>query len=161
MSLVEPHRCSTLQHCCLDEDLEAKHLGSLGCSSQEQLFSRSSSSSFWWASGKNHEINKQRQIHYILRHRTIFTQVRGRKSAPVERHLHDRKQPRTRHVNLAHWVPISIKLWGTVLSKSCQNFLESLDLLVREERALASERPVSHPALGWEAIFVKNQFSGC
>ena len=46
---------------------------------------------------RKHETMKRRRIHHILRHRTTSMQVRGRKSAPVDRHLHDQKQPRTRH----------------------------------------------------------------
>ena len=49
------------------------------------------------STGKNHETMKRRQIHRILRHRSIFRLVHGEESAPVERHLHKRKQPRTRN----------------------------------------------------------------
>ena len=40
---------------------------------------------------------KRRRIHHTLRHRTISKQISGQKSAPVERHLNDRKQPWTQH----------------------------------------------------------------
>ena len=61
----------------------------------------------WWTflslvlvghlTGIKHETMKRRQIHHLFRHRTISMQVRGQKSAPVDRHLHDRKKSPTRH----------------------------------------------------------------
>ena len=94
-SFVEPHCCSTVQHWCLDENVEAMS------SSFLLLFL------VWWtflslvlvghSTGKKHETMKRRQIHHVLRHRAVSMQVRGRKSAPFDRHLHDQKQPWTRH----------------------------------------------------------------
>ena len=73
--------------------------------------------------------------------------VRARRiSAPVDRRLHDRQQPQTPHKPAQP--PFSV---GSKLSKSCQNFL---NLLVREERTLTSERSVSQHAFVWDAIFV-------
>ena len=89
--LVEPYCCSTLLHCCLDEEIEAKHLVSLGCSSRGGLFHRS----FWWATRQGKEQNNDTKTNSSFSlTRTISMQVREQKS--VEGHLHDGKQPRTR-----------------------------------------------------------------
>ena len=90
-SFVEPYRCTTVQHCRFDEQIEAKHLVSLGCSLCGGLFITRFSGPL---GREKHETMKRRQTHPLLRRRTISMQVRGRKSAPIDRHLHSRKQPR-------------------------------------------------------------------
>ena len=97
---------------------------------------------------ENHNIVKGRQIHFILRHRMISMQVREQKSLSTSRTISARSETPS---NSTRSLPNPQFLFK--LSKSCQNVL---DLLVREERALASERSQvsQHVFVVWDAIFV-------
>ena len=134
--------------------VEADHLVSLGCCLCGGLFIAHSSWSLERENARNHETETSSS--YFDVEWFPCSLVRGRISAPVDRRLHDRKQPHTPHKSCR--TPLSVQLWVSKLSKSCQHFL---NLLVKEKQLwqvnVLSPRM---PLYGTLSLF-RTSFVGC
>ena len=100
--------------------------------------------------GKTHETMKRKQVHHTSTsndfHAALFVDEYPRPSIDV---CTIGNSP-TLHTNLSN-PHLSVQLWVSKLSKSCQHFL---NLLVKEKTTLTSEFPVSPHAFVLDAIFV-------
>ena len=119
--LVEPYRCRAAQHCCLDEHIKASRFLGLFFTWRTSL----SLVLVGHSTGKNQKTMKRRQIHRILRHRTISMQSVWTK---ISTSRMTRAQSETA-TNSTRTLPNSQYLFNyeaqSKLSK-CQNFLTFL-----------------------------------
>ena len=134
--------------------VEAKHLVSLGCSLCGGLFIAHSRWSLDRENARNNE-TKTSSSHFDVEWFQCSL-VRGRISAPIDRRLHDWKQPRPiLHTNLAQ-APLS--QIHVKVSKSCQIFLN----LLLKEKELWQVIVLSPcmPLYGTLSLF-RTSFAGC
>ena len=135
--------------------VEANHLVALGCSFCSGLFV----AHFCWSLERENARNYETKTSSSYFDVEWFpcSLVRGRISAPVDRRLHDRKQPHTPHKSFRTPIICSI-MSQCKLSKSCQHFL---NLLVKKtqiwEVNVLSPRM---PFYGTLSLF-RTSFAGC
>ena len=123
---------SRVAQCCTSPALPpwrrpVNHLVSLGCTLCGGLLIAHSSWSLERENARNYETKTSSS--YFDVEWLPCSLVRGRISAPVDRRLQDRKQPHTPHKSCR--TPLSVQLWVSKVSKSCQHFL---NLLVKEKQ---------------------------
>ena len=149
-------RVVQVQHCCLEEDPSRPTISfpwAVLCV-VDSLSIAHSSWSLERENARNYETKTSSS--YFDVEWFPCSLVRGRRSVPIDWRLHDRKQP-TLHTNVAE-PPLSVQLWVSKLSKSCQHFL---NLLVKEKQLwqvnVLSPRM---PLYGTLSLF-RTSFAGC